>query len=1544
MPANSQKIELKLVISVLDKTSKTLNKIAEDVHKIAEGNQKAGTTGEKAWKQTDKAASRYQKRLNRLQDEYRKLSQQSTRYWSTMKGVAAITAAGGASAIFPVKAAAEFERAMSRVVAVTTGAAGRYEELSQKAKELGRDTLYTSTQAAEGMKFLGMTGLNAAEAIGAIGPALDLATLGEMELAKAADYATNIMMGFDKSVEDLSHIIDVMAHAAANSNQSVTELADAMSYVAPVANAAGVGLEQATAAIGMLSDRGIKASRAGTALRGVIASLTDPTEEALGSLQKMGVQIQYNTDGTLNLLQTLEELNRANLQSGDAFRIFRRTAAAAAQAMTSNVDQMRAFSETLSTGVDGAAKQFRQQLEDNLIGQLIKLQAAFNNLMIEVGEPFIHFMTELTKSVSAWLSTAAEWAEENEKTVVLLGKVAGAITALTAVVLVLTTAMWALTKAKQAYLTVGIGMLNTLQLISGGFGGFKGEIAKTTANLRNNSIVLAVLSKGYHTLAGAIGLSTLRTTRLTNAIKTLVPWVARLGAMFVKGGIAFGIGYAIGTWINSFKAVQTYVQSLIADFDAFYHEVAAMVDKLILRWMKLRLAILNANPLASESGIEALKEEIRLREERIKGHQRSSEIAQETKRSIQETAEAEKEAAKDTTSEYEKQQKLAKQLEKETRASADLRMEYAQKELDQFVNYITGKKNAEQEYAAFQENLQKELAKKQEELQELEIEQKRATEQELGLAQESAAKTRVENTRQEISQIEKILASGVDEYVSAEEDKTSYMEGSLKDRLGILKTHLSEAKVQYEKGSKERIEVEQAVIPEIERIEDELAKRKLKKVQDRYNLYSNADAEYLESYKKVIDSQLNYVEGANNEILWMSNKTYSSIRDNIHSQEDALTESYRQQLKVVAEQEGKQIISHEEGVRKRQLLEEEYNRRRLELYDELLQYAITTYGENSEEYNTLVQKMIGYSEKFANATIKSYDKVRDDLIKSMTELQDELAESIQKYSDKINDVTSSMVDRNLDLEDKIADIRRQHMGEEQRYQSLREQAIEKQTKAEQALADLRQRSQGMSQEDIDRQLELIRRFAADSESAYTQYSRKSTGAADDAISGLRRVNQILDQTDKYEISSFEKLKQGAEDALTTVEKWVEEFNRRVSVNIKVNVEDLQGAVAQINSLIPDESKHLSIDVPEKDIKKINDTFDKVEQIKKPKKMEVDVDSSRIETELLKPVEQATQTIVDLPMAFREGLGELSRSFKDEQGRINEIWEQGAGQRMHIIRNEAGQIIGATDRIIGSINKEKQAVKEVETARDEEAQSVQRNKDEIAKIASYTEDWNQKVSDTAEKQREVSDEVARTVQEVKNASETTVEKSIRIVLENFEEVKNRVEEWANREIEKIVNIKVREQHAAGGRAGELSGIFKMNKGGRFPGDSKKDSIHVMARPGEGFVNNEALSVWDKMFGTGFFHGINAPWSDAGQSIINALKGNLSVSLPDLQKSVAPKFHFAEGGRTPSSSASTQDMGKIVFEVSGNGYPVYGDVEVLSKLQQEIKRKQRLRMNS
>ena len=99
--------------------------------------------------------------------------------WSNIKGDLMTAAGLGLSLAAPVKQAADFQQAMARVQAVSFTGKGKtdeqkkadaeaFKQLQEQALQLGRDTQYTATQAAQSQENLARAGFKAKEIISAM--------------------------------------------------------------------------------------------------------------------------------------------------------------------------------------------------------------------------------------------------------------------------------------------------------------------------------------------------------------------------------------------------------------------------------------------------------------------------------------------------------------------------------------------------------------------------------------------------------------------------------------------------------------------------------------------------------------------------------------------------------------------------------------------------------------------------------------------------------------------------------------------------------------------------------------------------------------------------------------------------------------------------------------------------------------------------------------------------------------------------------------------------------------------------------------------------------------------------------------------------------------------------------------------------------------------------------------------------------------------------------------------------------------------------------
>lgn len=316
-----------------------------------------------------------------------------------------------------------FAEAMNNVQA-KSGATGKtLENLKQLALKLGRETSFSASQAAGAMGFLAQAGFNANQILESTPPLLNLARAGMLELAEAADIASNIGGAFNihKDLEGTTRIVDALAAVAASSNVSVQQLGETMSYVAPVAHTLGVEIEEAAATAGLLGNIGIQASAAGTAMRRLFLKMGDPSSQASKDLEALGINLgEIGEDGKRNLRDMpsiLRDVGLAIRRMGTQDRtVFmaelfgtRTIAAGANLAELAASEQMQAYLSAVSREANkGAGQRMADIMNQGLVGAINRLKSTWEGAQLAVGMAgFNSWIGETAHSIAdllTWLS------------------------------------------------------------------------------------------------------------------------------------------------------------------------------------------------------------------------------------------------------------------------------------------------------------------------------------------------------------------------------------------------------------------------------------------------------------------------------------------------------------------------------------------------------------------------------------------------------------------------------------------------------------------------------------------------------------------------------------------------------------------------------------------------------------------------------------------------------------------------------------------------------------------------------------------------------------------------------------------------------------------------------------------------------------------------------------------------------------------------------------------------------------------------------------
>lgn len=290
----------------------------------------------------------------------------------------------GASAIFDglkagIAIMAEFEATMSEVKAITGATGKEFEALEADAKRLGAATKFTSTQVGQLQIAYGRLGFNTKEILDATEATLALAAATGEDLAKSADVAGSTVRGFGLEARETQRVVDVMAKSFNTTALGLENFTESMKYVAPVAAAANLSLEDTTALLGTLADAGIRGSMAGTALRKILTDLPKdgrPFQERLDELSKKGISVA----------DSMDEVGR--------------TAQTALLILTKNNDKTKELAASFQN-VAGEAAKMARIMADNLAGDVEKLSSAWEGLILKVGNT--DFLRRATQSLTTFL-------------------------------------------------------------------------------------------------------------------------------------------------------------------------------------------------------------------------------------------------------------------------------------------------------------------------------------------------------------------------------------------------------------------------------------------------------------------------------------------------------------------------------------------------------------------------------------------------------------------------------------------------------------------------------------------------------------------------------------------------------------------------------------------------------------------------------------------------------------------------------------------------------------------------------------------------------------------------------------------------------------------------------------------------------------------------------------------------------------------------------------------------------------------------------------
>lgn len=254
----------------------------------------------------------------------------------------------------------DFEQSMANTSGIAGATASEYEQLSNAAREAGKATTFTASEAADALGYMALAGWDVETSTKALTPVLKLAEATQADLATTSDQVTDSMSAMGVGIDELQEYLDVVVMTNNKANTTSADLMDAMIGCGGAARASGMDFKETATALGILANNGVKGAEAGTALNSMLVRISTK-DAAKAAFNDLGVAVYDSAGNMRDMRQILIELNTAMAGLTEE----EKNSYMAAIAGTNYYSKFGYLLDGVKEGADGAASAW-DALADNL--------------------------------------------------------------------------------------------------------------------------------------------------------------------------------------------------------------------------------------------------------------------------------------------------------------------------------------------------------------------------------------------------------------------------------------------------------------------------------------------------------------------------------------------------------------------------------------------------------------------------------------------------------------------------------------------------------------------------------------------------------------------------------------------------------------------------------------------------------------------------------------------------------------------------------------------------------------------------------------------------------------------------------------------------------------------------------------------------------------------------------------------------------------------------------------------------------------------------
>ena len=295
-------------------------------------------------------------------------------------------------------------------------------KMQQDGKRYSLEYGVSQQKIAEGYQDLVKRGHTSAEALGVMKSELQASVASGDDFADVVKVSSQTIESFGmktnntaKMMKNTKLVVNDLAYSADATATNFSDLGVGMEYVGATAHQAGLSLRDTSAAMGILSNNGLEADKAGTGLRKAIQSIVSPSKAGQEALQQLGLSTEdfHTKSGKLKdlpeIFSTLKDRMKGMSQTQQVdlmHKLFGTTGQQAALILANN-----------SKALDDLESKMKKAEKDNYVADLAKrnsqtvkmqmaqAQQSVNAVLMSLGVAFMPAVTKASQALARGLSS-----------------------------------------------------------------------------------------------------------------------------------------------------------------------------------------------------------------------------------------------------------------------------------------------------------------------------------------------------------------------------------------------------------------------------------------------------------------------------------------------------------------------------------------------------------------------------------------------------------------------------------------------------------------------------------------------------------------------------------------------------------------------------------------------------------------------------------------------------------------------------------------------------------------------------------------------------------------------------------------------------------------------------------------------------------------------------------------------------------------------------------------------------------------------------------